>query len=371
MVKHMDNKEIIALLERFNEGLCTPDEQALIETWYINSKGLPVDETIDELAKDLNDIQYQLEQHTKSSTIKLWPRVAAAASIVIAISIGVYFYNTSNRPGENGLTKNIFAQDIAPGSNKAVLALSNGKTIQLSGAKTGVVISASVLTYNDGTAIASETATELTATTPRGGTYQFTLSDGTRVWLNSASSLKSLSTFAHSKTREVELTGEAYFEVAHDATKPFRVRSKGQVIEVLGTTFNINAYADEPVTRTTLLEGSVAVSTSGAARKTEIRLKPGQQTTLQNERLTGSDADMEEAFAWKNGYFVLNNESLESIMRKLSRWYNIDVEYKGNIPKRQFGGEISRNTNLSEVLKVLELSKVHLTIEGKKLIVTP
>lgn len=368
----MDNREIIALLERYTEGLCSPEERALIETWYINRKDLPVNETIEGLAKDLNDIQYQLEQHTKSRTIRLWPRIAVAASIVIAISTGIYFYNSLNHPGENELTKSVSAQDFAPGSNKAMLLLSNGKTIQLSGAKTGVVIGASMLSYNDGTAIASETATELTATTPRGGTYQFTLSDGTRVWLNSASSLKSLSTFTHSKTREVELVGEAYFDVAHDAAKPFRVRSKGQVIEVLGTKFNINAYADEPATRTTLLEGAVTVSTSGlAAKKTEVRLKPGQQTTLQNDRLTGSDADMEEAFAWKNGYFVLNNESLESIMRKLSRWYDIEVVYKGNIPKRQFGGEISRNTNLLEVLEVLELSKVHFTIEGKKIIVTP
>jgi transmembrane sensor len=369
----MTNEEAKALLEKYNRGMASPSEAALLQYWFIHEASRKEsDMSEQELAQITMDMRKEVVKQTKPNGSRLWPRIAAAAAAV-AIVFGVWFY--TSRPVVNRNSEIANQNDIAPGTNKATLILADGKIINLSDEKSGVVIDASSLKYNDGSAVErgdSDLRQDVKVNTPRGGTYQVTLPDGTKIWLNAASSLKFPSTFVHLKNREVELTGEAYFEVAHNAEKSFRVKSKGQVIEVLGTKFNINAYIDEPATRTTLLEGAVKVSTSGmAAKNIEVRLKPGQQTTLQNNKLIASDANMEEAFAWKNGLFSLNNESLESIMRKLSRWYNIDVEYKGNIPERQFGGEISRNTNLSEVLETLKAAKVNCTVEGRKIIITP
>jgi ferric-dicitrate binding protein FerR (iron transport regulator) len=255
-------------------------------------------------------------------------------------------------------------QDVAPGSNKAMLTLTNGKTINLSNLKTGVVIDAAALTYNDGTRIAEDSKTsgpqQMILHTPKGGTYQVVLPDGTKVWLNAASTLTFPATFTDLKERKVALNGEAYFEVAANVKQPFRVETTAQLVEVLGTHFNINAYESETIAKTTLLQGSIRVG--------KLLLKPGEQAA---GAAKVTDINMDEIMGWKNGYFVFENEQLPSIMRKISRWYDVEIVFKGEMPVDEFGGRVTRFVNLSQVLKKLELTnKVHFKIEGKTVIVT-
>jgi len=185
--------------------------------------------------------------------------------------------------------------------------------------------------------------------TPIGGQYQIIMPDGSKVWLNSASSLRYPVHFTGLE-RRVEITGEAYFEVSHDASRPFRVMSGKQTVEVLGTSFNIMAYKDEESIKTTLIQGSVLVMHG----KVSKLIKPGQQTSIKEDNISINDADISEAMAWKNGYFIFKSENIGSIMRKISRWYNVKVEYQGNDMAKVFGGKISRARKVSEVLKMLE-----------------
>ncbi|MGY0036944.1 FecR family protein [Pedobacter sp. NJ-S-72] len=208
--------------------------------------------------------------------------------------------------------------------------------------------------------------------TPKGGQYQLVLPDGTKVWLNAASSLRYPVAFQGNE-RKVELTGEAYFEVAKDKTRPFEVYSNNQVVQVLGTHFNINAYSNEPFVSTTLLEGSVKVTNSLTNAQKIIR--PGQQSLISKDGQAGIEVknmDLDEAVAWKNGYFMFNEEELESILKKVSRWYNVDVQYEQEELKHQlFSGTLSKYSNVSQVLKKLEmLQSIHFKIEGRKIIVT-
>jgi transmembrane sensor len=393
----MEKEQIAQLLNKFKAGTTTDAEHAFLEQWYAQYKGEEgMDYQLADRLEDANQIWAALPVHEERASIRkrLWPRIAVAAAAVAAIVFGVWFY--TSRPIVNRNSQIVNQNDIAPGKNTATLTLANGKTINLSDTKTGVVVG-DELKYNDNTIVQDSSGSHfsgslkgdqkntgpvrapslgsknqmLTATTPRGGTYQVILPDGTKVWLNAASSLKFPSTFTNLKNRDVELTGEAYFEVTHDVAKSFRVKSKGQVIEVLGTKFNINAYDDEPAVRTALIEGSVKI-VSLSLSKTET-LKPGQQSLLSinNNSIKVEKADIEEAIAWKNGYFNLNNENIQDVMRKLARWYDIEVEYKGKLPDIVLGGEIPRNTKLSQALKILEVANVHFIIEGKKITVVP
>ena len=201
--------------------------------------------------------------------------------------------------------------------------------------------------------------------TPIGGKYQVNLPDGSKVWLNSSSSLR-FSALFNGDTREVELSGEAYFDVSKNKSKPFRVITKDQIVEVLGTQFNINSYSDEGPIKTTLIEGSVKI----IYKDKVVLLSPGQQ--FQPKELVSAvlEADTEEVVAWKEGYFVFKNEDIKSIMRKLSRWYNVEVSYSGDIPEVGFGGNISRSKDISEVLDVLQLTNaIHFKVEGRRITV--
>lgn len=301
--------------------------------------------------------------------IKFWAKLTVAASVVIAVGIGLLFY-TFNKQVANH--QEIFPKnDIDPGRNTATLTLANGKHINLSDTKTGVVIDTSGLTYNDGTDIKEMVYGDalLAVATPRGGTYHVRLPDGTNVWLNALSTLKFPLTFSKLKQRRVELNGEAYFEVKKNTAQPFIVNSAKQEVEVFGTHFNVNSYTDEYSIKTTLLEGSVKVSLVNSS--VSGHLKPGMQSTLTSSgirilKLT----DPEEVIDWKSGYFTFNRENLDQVMRKVSRWYDVNVIYKDetikNIP---FSGTITRFARVSELLKMLELTgKVQFDIAGKNII---
>lgn len=303
----------------------------------------------------------------------LWPKIAAVASVFIALSAGIWFYNTQIRKDQSGANQII--NDIAPGRNTAKLTLADGRAIDLSDQKSGLVIHETSFAYDDGTAVAQVASKkggtsieQLSLNTPKGGTYQVVLPDGTKVWLNAASMLKFPATFSGAAgNRLVELTGEAYFEVAKDSKHPFIVKTDRQEVEVLGTHFNLNSYPAAGITTTTLLEGSVHISGTGISDN----LKPGQKAVLDaKNRLRVEPANLKEAIAWKNGYFRFNAERIDEVMLTLSRWYNIEVVFEGAVSEEKFSGNISRNINISEVLNMLSYSKaVKFKVAGRRVTV--
>lgn len=306
-------------------------------------------------------------------------RLAAAAAMLIFLSAGFYaaFHNPTEPQPEIAASTPELSADAPPGGNKATLTLSQGKTIVLDNASNGLLAHQGAIAVNktkDGQLVyevTSETEHQAngwnTLTTPRGGQYQLILPDGSKVWLNAASSLKFPTAFT-GETRLVELTGEAYFEVASNAAMPFMVKSDNAEIEVLGTHFNIMAYREEGQMKTTLLEGSVKVSSGGF---TNI-LTPGQQAALtaNGEMAVTDNVNVHEAVAWKNGLFEFNEADLPSVMREAARWYDLEVSYEGEIPQRRFTGRISRNVNASELLSILKYTGVNFRIQDKKIIVT-
>ena len=297
---------------------------------------------------------------------------AAAAVIALSISIGGLYLSIAHKMSTDNVASLPPEKDILPGNNKAILTLANGKKVVLNDSLKGVVAKeGNVALVKDGGELsylsANKSATSIsynTISTPRGGMYELVLADGTKVWLDAASSLKYPASFVGDE-RKVELTGEAYFEVAHNRKMPFRVVVNQMTVEVLGTHFNISAYSDEAATKTTLIEGSVRVT---ANNTTEI-LTPGKMASYQNESFAVTDANVEQELAWKNGYFIFNKAGIATIMRQLSRWYDVDVTYEGELPDNEFVGQIKREETLVGALKILELSGMHFRIEGRKVIV--
>ena len=375
----MQTEKIEDLLERYNKGMVTPKEKALVETWYLKYKPNTSNVPHDQLEEDEKESLANLLSKINSKNRRTFsPVYAIAASLLVFLSAGLFLFNHYHKPVQQHMVVNtLLKNDIAPGGNKAILTLSNGSTIVLTGAKNGKLASQGGIVISktaDGqikyagseSNSSSKSLAYNTATTPRGGQYQFILSDGTKVWLNSASSIKYPVAFIGDE-RKVELTGEAYFEVAHNAKKPFRVMSNGQTVEVLGTHFNINAYSDENVIKTTLLEGSVKVSTPGG----NSVIKPGEQTQLKNGNINVvGGVDLDEVVAWKNGFFHFEDDNIQEVMRELARWYDVDIRYEGQLPSRQFSGEISRNVNASQILDILSFKKIHYKIDGKTIIIT-
>ena len=375
----MDAKE---LLVKYKSGNCTAAEKAIVETWYLQFEEQAPQVLSDTELQDATDrIWDRLPIHEENLVRrKLWPRIGIAAAILLMISSGIYFFNDFGFNHPDLLVHTDKTQQILPGGNKATLTLADGRKITLDGAvngelaeQSGIIITKTkdgqlVYTVSDkGSSLNNGKATMNVVSTPKGGQYQVNLPDGTKVWLNAASSLSYPAVFTGAE-RKVSLTGEAYFEVAkvHPA-KTFKVSAAKQTVEVLGTHFNINSYSDEPAVKTTLLEGSVKVS---AIASGDIFLKPGQQAVLLENQLNVNLANTEDAVAWKNGMFRFKDADLQTVMRSVARWYDVEVSYEGNLPGRQFSGEIHRDINLSEVLDILSFFKVHFKIEGKKIIVT-
>ncbi|SIO12872.1 FecR family protein [Chitinophaga niabensis] len=292
-----------------------------------------------------------------------WFRYAAAI-LIIALAAGTYFWQPAPRKISPPLT-----QDVNPGNSKAILTLGDGSTVTLDSAGNrmigqGIRQQGDQLQYE-----VVEAVSYNTLRTPRGGQFRIQLPDGTKAWLNAESSLTYPTAFPDDE-RNVEISGEVYFEVAKQAQAPFKVKVNNQTsIEVLGTHFNINAYRDEDYIRTTLLEGAVRVN----AGTEKVVLAPGQQAQISNKGiLVLSNTDLDKTMAWKNGFFNFQDAHLKEVMRQLARWYDIDISYEGNVPDIEFGGKMSRNIKLSDVLKGLKGAGVQFRMEeGPKLIVTP
>ena len=306
-------------------------------------------------------------------------RIAVAASILgILVLSGFLLFN---RSGETSFVKGKvnnkrFKNDVSPGGNKAILTLADGSTIVLDEAQNGelaqqgnskIIKLDGKLSYDPVNKNPKEVVYN-TISTPNGGQYQLELADGSLVWLNATSSIRFPTTFI-GKERRIEITGEAYFEIAKNREMPFIVAVNGAEVQVLGTHFNINAYNDEDNVRTTLLEGSVKFVSGDNSNI----LKPGQQFQLAKNGAfnVANDVNVDEVVAWKNGLFAFENATIEKVMRQFSRWYDVEIEYRGKTDDL-FIAEMRRNIKLSDALKALELTgKVKFDIEGKKIIVMP
>ena len=307
-------------------------------------------------------------------------RLSIAASIILAIGTSLFFYMNDPQPEPEVFAEITPRNDIAPANNKAILTLADGSRISLDDAANGLVASQgniSITKTEDGQIVyqkhgvgsrnAGSSAAGNTIQTPKGGRYNITLPDGSRVWLNSASTLSYPTAFASSE-RKVKLIGEAYFEIAKRKNVPFRVESNNQVVEVLGTHFNINSYEDEAFIKTTLLEGSVRIILKSAKPNTQL-LKPGEQslTSSAGPDIKIQHTDTEKAIAWKNGYFKFKNTPIRDIMREIERWYDVELVYDGKLAADEFTGYISNDVKISGVLKMLEESGgIKFTVKGRK-----
>jgi ferric-dicitrate binding protein FerR (iron transport regulator) len=380
----MSYEEFIKLYERCTLGNCTPEEQKLFEEYRDNFdlSDIPWISDFGDKAKVENRLKIDLHNKLSKSRVRRLIPYWWAAAAVITLALGGLlvankYFSGNTKPYELASDKNI----IKPGNNKATLTLADGKQIALDGPRKGQLfmlnnVSAnndadSSVTYQKNTSeIAKSPQPYNVLTTPRGGKYQLILADGTKVWLNAGSTIKFPIDFTN-KEREVELSGEAYFEVAHDLRRPFRVTGAGQVVQVLGTHFNVNAYPEEETVKTTLLEGSVRVyGKSRGATTPSILIKPNEQAVFKSNQLSKITVDADEFAAWKNGVILFRDADIHDVMRKISRWYNVEVAYQGEVSNDTYNGEIPRNAAFSEVLKILKLDDINVKLNGRKLIVS-
>jgi ferric-dicitrate binding protein FerR (iron transport regulator) len=394
----MSNNRLKYLLEQYASDASTPEETRELLEWIKDLKDdIQLREKVKELwtNHDLNEPLPQTDWNTIYARIadmpvigrqrSVWPRVWAAAAVVALLSAGSYFI--FNKPVEQPIAATEKLQPehkLVPGGDKAVLTLASGEQIVLDSAGNGTLTqqgNIKVIKLNDGRLSYSSSKDKPqevlynTISTPRGGQYQVVLADGSKVWLNAASSLHFPVSFTGDK-RTVTLSGEGYFEVAHNAAKPFTVSVNGVEVHVLGTHFNINAYDDEGVVKTTLLEGSVKVS-KGSVGKT---ISPGEQAAIENNDNTVNPAirvlqvDVDAVIAWKDGRFVFKGDNIQSVMRQLSRWYDAEISYEKNVTSEEFVGVINRSRydNIADILEMLgKTGTVSFDVNGHHIIVMP
>jgi transmembrane sensor len=381
-------EELITWLVAMDDDKKNALSAPLRELWD-QAKAGKLESTADQVNWDhiYNRVIHLADQPVKISLNETFPRrigwrkIAAAVIIIGVILSGSVFFLTRKPPVET--VKAVIEpvrspKDIVPRGNNAALTLANGTIIILDTAKNGVIavqgneklilLDSGKLAYTHAATTGSEPAeiSYNTISTPRAAQYQLVLSDGTKVWLNAASSLRYPTAFT-GEERSVELTGEGYFEVAKNKEKPFHVRTNGMEVSVLGTHFDIMAYENENAIQTTLLEGVVNVRYG----KQADLLKPGKQAILRrdNNNLTVSDGNVNQAVAWKNGYFYFDKSDIKEIMRQVSRWYDLDIIYEAPVPEMKFSGKIERKLPLSSIAHLLESSQIHFRIEGKKFII--
>jgi len=373
----MQNNEAKILINKYKEGKATEEEIDLLLNWIQNFESV---NDPDFSVAELESVSVEMWQHLSIKQSKkitrLWPRIAAAASILICLGAGAYLILKKHTPVR--LAQNL-VHDIAPGTGKAILKIGGGKTIILDSTSNGLIArqgntsinktNNGLVEYSTQTGAADKIIYD-TLQVPAGAKIcRLKLADGSQLVLNTATTLIFPERFIGNERKVELISGEAYFEVVHDLQMPFRVVNHDKVIEDLGTHFNISAYDGEPMI-TTLLEGSVKVANSTKS----VILKPGQQSSIKStsSNIAVKDADMEEAIAWKEGLFMFNNENLAGIMRQVSRWYNVDVVFKDqSLQNKLFSGSVSRFSNASQVLSKLALTgSVHFKITGRRIEVT-
>lgn len=374
--------EFKLIIKKINDTL-TPEEESIFALWY-NESGSNREyfkKVQNNYQSDIEEIN--LEKAWKIIDQKISPkrsrktyyRYAAAASV--AILIGIAYFAQTKRPINNSVTNTESAAASQENPNDIVLTLSDGSKVVLDEKKKGFVANQQdvVITkdkdgqirYDENNEAHTGKPTYNTLATPPGKTFQIALPDGTNVWMNARSSLK-YPTYFSGNDRTVVLAGEAYFEVAHNDKMPFKVFSSGQEVEVLGTHFNIRAYENEPVLKTTLLEGKIKITEGENA----ALVKPGQQIVVSVDKhvMKTREVNAELSIAWKNRLFYFENAKYDEIMREIERWYDVDVIYKGKIPDERFEGAIQKDLKLNQILKMLESKDVHFKISGKEVIVT-
>lgn len=385
-MNNLGKKEFLEILEKHHRGESSPEEEAFLNA-YFNIFELDADfseelslqqqEALSAgLKTKIDDLISQPEQQapgfTKSS--RIW--LGMAASVLIIALAGIFLYSGKQPSKAMLVVDRQSADKIVPGGNKATLTLADGTTISLTDADNGDVANKAgvkITKTKDGEVVyeiladsaAARANSFNTIQTPRGGQYRVNLPDGTKVVLNAASSLKFPISFAGQRQRAVELNGEAYFEVTHNSDQPFMVVSSNQKIQVLGTVFNVNAYPDEPATVTTLLEGSVKVSHGN-----ETKIIRPMEATVVTDKIETRRAN-ENDIAWKNGIISFNKANIETIMRQVSRWYDVEISYDGKMPKRLFTGEISRDSDLSELIAILKSSNIKFRFNKRQITIVP
>ncbi|HJT75011.1 MAG TPA: FecR domain-containing protein [Chitinophaga sp.] len=364
-----EEEELMQLLDSGNEQVI---KEIMDVIWRENESVPPIytPERSQELLREILPVR-------KLSVRKNVIRWSSAAAVLLLIAAGGWWLSQARKGAVIGKQHNK-TEVVRPGGNKATLTLANGDVITLEDAENGALstqggtkiikLKSGQLAYNSEQGTAAGTPAALnTLATPRGGQYQVTLPDGTEVWLNSASSITFPTKFTGS-AREVQVKGEAYFEVAANARQPFLVKTEGMEVQVLGTSFNLMAYSDEKTIRTTLVQGAVKVVKDNR----NVLLQPGQQARLDADGgMKVVKADLESTLAWKNGLFTFNDATIEDVMRQISRWYDMEVVYPEGIPHDLFRGEMFRSEQITSVLKILEASGVNFRVEGRKIIVKP
>jgi len=395
----MKDSRLEYLFDCYLRQNCSENEEAELMNLLANAENkIRFQKLIDEVIEK-TEMEVQMPEHVAASILEniidsdtlneapvkdknvyslRWTKVAAAACIILFISSFAYWISLQPAKDKLITTANVPEEKqtpIKPGGNHAILTMADGRTIVLDSVQNGNIVignnkikkQGALLVYDASKPLNGETAVAYnTLSTPRGAQYQLVLPDGSKVWLNASSSINFPTTFIGNE-RNVELTGEAYFEIAKNKEKPFHVQVGGMQVEVLGTHFNINAYPEEGAVKTSLLEGSVKIKKGNISGL----LKPGQQGVLKNndDNIEIKKADMNEAIAWKNGLFQFDGADIKNIMNQIGRWYDVEIVYSGKVPERRFEGKISRDAQLSDVLKILELSNVKFSIQGKKIVV--
>jgi len=376
----MGNERAEELIRKYLEGTATPEEEALLESWYIaaaqSQPDMPGEPDYPKIGREILEplLAGKPDQPTRRSPIRLWPRVAAAAAVIIAFSVGSFLI-FHKRPAEPVAQIQQPLNDILPAGTKATLSLPGGRNISLDSVTNGTRATQGNVTANslNGQLIyvvspSDRPATAYnTLTTAPGEHYSLVLPDGTKVWLNAGSSITYPIAF-NGAQRKVTVTGELYFEIAHNLAQPFRIGVKDQLVEDIGTHLNINAYDDEPTVKTTLIEGSIKI---GRGSKS-VTLRPGQQASMgpKDSSFQVKSVDANAATAWQNGYFYFDHADITTVMREFARWYNVKVVYKGDLPKQTFKGKVYRNINASEALSILSYFGAHFHIDGRTITVS-
>lgn len=360
---HMREIEAKELLQAYKSGRCTDEEREIVETWYETSVSVQPGEISEKEVKSAADrVWVRLNQAPKAKTFRLWQKISVAAAVLLIVTAGLFYFvsNTTNHLVVR------YDSDKKPGKSGATLTLANGKKIYISDIIAGKLADeGGVSITKDSSGFIIYTVTEQSnygdkmnvLQTSKAEQSKVRLPDGSIVYLNAQSSLKYPSSFAKKARREVELTGEGFFQVTNDKTRPFLVKTKHQNVEVLGTEFNISSYPEDAATKTTLLEGSVKLATAGGVNN--VKLTPGQQATLVSDKFKIAEVSASQVASWKDGYFMFDHENLDQIMKKLSRWYDVEIVFEdAELKERTFFGTISKFENVSKVLSVMQRTDV-------------